>query len=78
MQWVGEAYKKLRGPEYKKLTLREKCRYSEFFWFVFSRIWTEYGDMLRISPSSMRMREIRDQKNSEYGHFSRSVRYSYF
>ena len=24
------------------LVLREKCRYSEYFWSVFSRIWTEY------------------------------------
>ena len=47
--------------------LHEKCPYSEFFWPVFFRIWTEY------SPYSVRMRENTDQKNSEYGHFSRSV-----
>ena len=29
--------------------LRGKCPYSEFFWSVFSRIWTEYGDMLAVS-----------------------------
>ena len=28
--------------------------------------------ILRISPHSVRMRENTDQKNSEYGHFSRS------
>ena len=28
-------------------TLQEKCLYSELFWFVFSRIWTEYGHLLR-------------------------------
>ena len=27
--------------------LQEKCAYSEFFWSVFSRIWTEYGEILR-------------------------------
>ena len=27
------------------LLLREKCLYSEFFWSVFSRVWTEYGDL---------------------------------
>ena len=27
----------------------EKCPYSEFFWSVFSRIWTEYGEMLAVS-----------------------------
>ena len=47
--------------------MREKCPYSEFFCFVFSRIWTEYGEILRIqsecgkilriSPYSVQMRE---------------------
>ena len=46
-------------------SLREKCPYSEFFWSVFSRIWTEYGEILLIG----RMRENMDQKNSEYGRF---------
>ena len=35
-----------------------------FFWSVFSRIRTEYGKILRISPYSVRMRENMDQKNS--------------
>ena len=48
------------------ISLSEKCLYSEFFWSVFSLIQTEYGDIVRI-------RENKDQKNSEYGHFSRSV-----
>ena len=30
----------------QKHILREKCSYSEFFWSVFSRIWTEHGEML--------------------------------
>ena len=47
----------------KLLTLLEKCPYSEFFWSVFSLIWTEHGEMWGK----------RDQKNSEYGHFSCSV-----
>ena len=29
-------------------------------------------EILRISPYSVRIRENTDQKNSEYGHFSRS------
>ena len=29
----------------------------DFFWSVFSRIRTEYGEVLRISPYSVRMRE---------------------
>ena len=53
------------------LPLREK--YSEFFWSVFSHVRTEYGEILRISPYSVRMPENTDQKNSEYEHFSQSV-----
>ena len=34
---------------------------------------TEYGEVLRISPYSVRMRENTDQNNSEYRHSSRSV-----
>ena len=34
------------------------------FRFVFSRIRTEYGDLLCKSPYSVQMRENRDQKNS--------------
>ena len=45
------------------LALREKCLYSEFFWSVFSRIRTEYGEM----------QENTGQKNSQYEHFSCSV-----
>ena len=57
----------------KKMPLRKKCPYSEFFCSIFSRIWTEYGEILRISLYSVRMRRNMDQKNSEYGHFSSSV-----
>ena len=53
-------------------TLREKCPYSELFCYLFSCIWTEYGEILRISPYSVRMRENADQNNSEHGHFLRS------
>ena len=58
----------------QSITLREKCPYSELFWSAFSHIWTEYGEILRISPYSARMRENTDQNHSEYGHFLRSVR----
>ena len=47
-------------------SLREKCPYSEFFWSVFSRIRTKYGE----DPYSVRTWENTDQKNSEYGQFS--------
>ena len=55
------------------ITLRKKCPYSEFLWFVFSCIRTEYGKIRSISPYSVRMRENADQNNSKYGHFSRRV-----
>ena len=37
-----------------------------FFWSVFSRICTEYGDFFRNSPYSVRIRENTDQKKTPY------------
>ena len=56
------------------LTLRKKCPYSELFCSLFSRIRTEYGEIRSISPYLVPMREITDQNNSKYEHFSRSVK----
>ena len=53
--------------------LHKKCPYSELFWSVLSGIWTEYGEILRISLDAVRMLKNTDQNNSEYGHFSRSA-----
>ena len=39
--------------------LREKCPYSELFWSEFSRIRTEYGEILCTSPYSVWIWEIR-------------------
>ena len=44
-----------------KVTLHEEFPYLELFWSAFSRIRTEYGEILRISPYSVRIREIADQ-----------------
>ena len=55
-------------------TLRKKCPYSEFFWSAFSRIWTENWDFQSEIPYSVGMCENVDQKNCEYGHFSRNDR----
>ena len=59
---------------------RKKCPYSELFWPTFFRIRTEYGEILLISPYSVRMRENADQNNSENGQFlcSASVSLSSF
>ena len=50
---------------FRRLSMREKCPYSELFWSVFSRIRTEYGEIRSISPYPIRMRENTNQKNSE-------------
>ena len=55
--------------------LLEQYPYSKFFWSVFSRIWTEYGEIR--TPYSLRIRENAEQKDSECGHFSRIVTRSY-
>ena len=58
--------------EARRLALSEKCPYSELLWSAFSRIWTAYGEILRISSYSVRVRESMDENNSEYGHVLRS------
>ena len=61
--------KKKKHPYHQNKILCEKCPYSEFFWSVFSRIRTGYGEIM--SSYSVRMQENTDQENSKYGHFSR-------
>ena len=53
--------------------LWEKCQYWEFYWSIFSGIQTKYREILHISQYSIQMTENMDQKNPEYGHFSRIV-----
>ena len=36
--------------------MREKCPYSEVFWSIFSRKWTEYG------PEKLRIRTLGEDK----------------
>ena len=38
-------------------------------------IYTEYGEILHMSPYAVRMEENKDQNNSEYGRFLRSGNY---
>ena len=40
----------------------KSAQIRSFFWSVFSRNRAEYGDLLRNSPYSARVRENRDQK----------------
>ena len=53
----------------------EKCSYSDLFCPTFSHIRTEYGEILRISPYSVRMWENADQNSSKNGHFLHSASY---
>ena len=47
------------------LPLRKKCPYSELFWSAFSRIRTEYGEILSYSVSySVRM-QTRITRNTD-------------
>ena len=51
---------------------------TEFFLVVFSFIWSEYGDLRDKSPYSVRIQEkCGSEKNSIFGHFSRSVLQTY-
>ena len=57
------------GNKYKTkfIAHQQKCSYSlrentEFFMFLLSRVWTEYGDILCKSPYSVGMRENTYQK----------------
>ena len=61
-----------KSTDFTKETLPEKGTYSELFWSVFPRIRTEYGEILRIFPCLVQMRENTGQDNSECGHFIRS------
>ena len=58
-------------------TLREESPYSEFFRSVFSRIRTEYGEILNISLYLIWIWENAEQKNSKYGNFSRIAEFSH-
>ena len=50
-------------------SLRGNRPYSKFFWSVFSRIWTEYGEILRILPYLVRMLENTVQETLNTGTF---------
>ena len=51
-----------------KYTLRKKYPYSELFGSAFSRIRTEYGEILRVSPYSVRMLRTRITPNTDTFH----------
>ena len=50
----------------------KSVRIRRFSGPYFPAIWTEYGEILRISRYSVQISENTDQKVSEYGHFLRN------
>ena len=44
------------------VALCKSCPNAEFYWFIFSHIWTEYGDFRSKSPYSVQIRENTDRK----------------
>ena len=46
------------------ISLGENCLYSEFFWSLFSCIWTDYGEIVHIFLHSVQMR-TRKVSNTE-------------
>ena len=50
----------------------ESVQIRSFFWSLFSRIWTECGEIRSISRIQSECGKIRTRKNSVFGHFSRS------
>ena len=47
------------------ITLRKKCPCWELFWSLFSRMWTEYGEIRNIFLYSVRIRENADQSTGK-------------
>ena len=72
--WQGTPWRSIRRiPLLLNQTAWKVSSYLELFLSLLLGIRTEYGNILRISPYSVRIRKIIDHKNSENGHFSRSV-----
>ena len=70
------------APSRPKICFENQCVKSvcvrSFTGPYFPAFRTEHGEIRIISPYSVQMRKNTDQKNFEYGHFSRSEIYSGF
>ena len=45
--------------KYSEQALSEKCPYLKIFWSIFSRIWTEYGEIIRkYGPEKLKIRTL--------------------
>ena len=67
MRFLSNCYPQNRGWSLSKFSLHIKFPYLKFFWFVFSRIRTEYGKILRIQ-SECRKRQTRKTPNKDTFH----------
>ena len=54
-------------PVTSRVTLPKMCQDMEFFWSVFSQIWTECRDLQTKPPYSVQIRKNTDQKISIFG-----------
>ena len=52
----------------------KSVKIQKFFWSIFSHVWTEYWDFLRISLYSVQYGNTWTRKNSIFGHFLRSAK----
>ena len=60
---------------FSNLDCVKSIQIRSYFWPVFSCIWTEYGDLLRLRRFiQSEYRKIRTRNNSVFGHFSHSIR----
>ena len=55
-------YLGVSGKSFSQTGRVKRVQVRSFFWSIFSRIRTEYGDLLRQSPYSVQIRENPDQR----------------
>ena len=72
-KYLRKIHKIKKNFYFKKCVTAYKVSVFGVFWSLFSCIQTEYSEILRISPYSVRMQENADQENAEYEHFSCSM-----
>ena len=58
------------------LTLREKCPYLKFFWSLFSRIRTEYGEIQSIQSECGETRSRKSPNTNSFQAINISILYS--
>ena len=69
-KWSLLQFMQIRNNPFFELciSLREKCPYSDFFWSVFSRIRTEYGEYILRNQSKCGKIRTRKTPNTDTFH----------